>query len=74
MATTTQEQSKAPDVEVMASKEAPSSSTEVKEMSKDEHHLATLGYKQVFIRSFGMFENWAATFVSSCVYASCCPD
>ncbi|KAI7586039.1 hypothetical protein KC316_g5832, partial [Hortaea werneckii] len=32
-----------------------------REMTKDEHHLATLGYKQVFIRSFGMFENWAAT-------------
>ncbi|KAI7230885.1 hypothetical protein KC343_g1535 [Hortaea werneckii] len=33
-------------------------------MTKDEHHLATLGYKQVFIRSFGMFENWAATFTT----------
>lgn len=27
-------------------------------MSEDERHLATLGYKQVFIRSFGLFENW----------------
>ena len=62
----TQEQLKGPGVEVMASKEEQSSSVEVKEMSKDEHHLATLGYKQVFIRSFGIFENWAATFVSSC--------
>ncbi|RMY17100.1 hypothetical protein D0866_13562 [Hortaea werneckii] len=35
-----------------------------REMTKDEHHLATLGYKQVFIRSFGMFENWAATFTT----------
>jgi hypothetical protein len=34
------------------------------EMSKDEHHLATLGYRQVFIRSFGLFENWAATFTT----------
>ncbi|KAF2095068.1 amino acid transporter [Rhizodiscina lignyota] len=33
-------------------------------MSKDEHRLAQLGYKQVFIRSFGMFENWAATFTT----------
>lgn len=37
----------------------------VNEMSKDEHLLATLGYRQVFIRSFGLFENWAATFVRS---------
>ncbi|WPG99988.1 Hypothetical protein R9X50_00281200 [Acrodontium crateriforme] len=34
------------------------------EMSRDEHQLATLGYKQVFIRSFGLFENWAATFTT----------
>ncbi|KAI7478550.1 hypothetical protein KC351_g8116 [Hortaea werneckii] len=35
-----------------------------RKMTKDEHHLATLGYKQVFIRSFGMFEDWAATFTT----------
>ena len=35
----------------------------VTEMIKDVHHLATLGYKQVLTRSFGLFENWAATFV-----------
>lgn len=35
------------------------------EMTEDEHHLATLGYRQTFIRAFGMFENWAATFVSA---------
>lgn len=57
-------QTKEADEEIMASKEEPSSLVEKKEMSKDEHHLATLGYKQVFIRSFGLFENWAATFVS----------
>lgn len=51
-------------VDVTKSTEKPPDSVEVKEMSKDEHHLATLGYKQVFIRSFGLFENWAATFVS----------
>ena len=51
------------EVKVTKSKEKSQSSVEVKEMSKDEHHLATLGYKQVFIRSFGFFENWAATFV-----------
>ena len=57
----TKEQKKEAEVEVMASRVEPGA---VKEMSKDEHHLATLGYKQVFIRSFGLFENWAATFVS----------
>jgi len=33
-------------------------------MDKDEYHLATLGYKQSFIRGLGMFENWAATFTT----------
>ena len=50
-------------VEVGKSKDEPQRIIEVREMSQDEHHLASLGYKQVFIRSFGMFENWAATFV-----------
>ena len=27
------------------------------EMSRDEYTLATLGYRQVFVRSFGLFEN-----------------
>ena len=45
-------------------KDEPQTSVEVKEMSKDEHLLATLGYKQVFIRSLGLFENFAATYVS----------
>ena len=49
-------------VEVEESKADPTI-VEVKEMSKDEHLLATLGYRQVFIRSMGLFENWAATFV-----------
>lgn len=40
-------------------------------MTKDEHHLATLGYKQVFIRSFGMFENWAATCKSHALLLIC---
>lgn len=58
------EQKKEADVDVTTTKVEPQSSVEVKEMSQDEHHLATLGYRQVFIRSFGLFENWAATFVS----------
>jgi hypothetical protein len=31
-------------------------------MSTDEAHLASLGYKQEFFRTLGIFENWAATF------------
>lgn len=31
-------------------------------MNADEVHLASLGYKQEFFRSLGIFENWAATF------------
>ena len=57
------EQTKEGEVEVTTSKVEPPSSGEVITMSKDEHQLAKLGYKQVFIRSFGLFENWAATFV-----------
>jgi len=49
------------DMEPLPTKDAASSKVVVREMSRDEHHLATLGYTQVFIRSFGMFENWAAT-------------
>jgi amino acid transporter len=30
-------------------------------MTKDEYHLATLGYSQVLVRGLGLFENWAAT-------------
>lgn len=26
--------------------------------TKDEYHLATLGYKQEFFRNLGLFENW----------------
>jgi len=33
-------------------------------MTKDEYHLASLGYKQVFSRGLGMVENWAATFTT----------
>ncbi|OAL26095.1 Cholinephosphotransferase 1 [Fonsecaea nubica] len=33
-------------------------------LTHDEYHLATLGYKQEFIRSLGFFESWAATFTS----------
>lgn len=32
--------------------------------TRDEYHLATLGYKQEFLRSLSLFENWAATFTS----------
>lgn len=37
------------------------SSTLTVEMSRDEYTLATLGYRQVFVRSFGLFENVRAT-------------
>lgn len=30
--------------------------------SRDEYQLATLGYKQEFLRTLGLFESWAATF------------
>ena len=33
-------------------------------LTHDEYHLATLGYKQEFLRSLGFFESWAATFTS----------
>ncbi len=33
-------------------------------LTHDEYHLATLGYKQEFLRSLGLFESWAATFSS----------
>jgi hypothetical protein len=33
-------------------------------LSNDEYHLATLGYKQEFLRSLGFFESWTATFTS----------
>jgi hypothetical protein len=33
-------------------------------LSNDEYHLATLDYKQEFLRSLGFFESWAATFTS----------
>lgn len=33
------------------------SATETVAMSRDEYTLATLGYRQVFVRSFGLFEN-----------------
>ncbi|KAK5175830.1 uncharacterized protein LTR77_000970 [Saxophila tyrrhenica] len=58
------EPSKEVGVEVMGSKEAASTEVEVKEMSKDEHTLASLGYRQVFVRSLGLFENWAATYTT----------
>jgi hypothetical protein len=39
-------------------------------MSADEAHLASLGYKQEFFRTLGIFENWAATFTVSISYLS----
>ncbi|KAK4935892.1 hypothetical protein LTR66_009245 [Elasticomyces elasticus] len=51
---------KTADVKVKAS---PTSGT-VEAMAEDECHLATLGYIQVFMRNFNMFENWAATFTT----------
>ena len=38
--------------------------SEGKIYTRDEYNLATLGYKQEFLRSLGLFENWAATFTS----------
>jgi hypothetical protein len=40
------------------------SSDEVRLMSEDEYHLASLGYKQVLVRGLSIFENWAATFTT----------
>jgi hypothetical protein len=37
--------------------EKTSNVVETVEMSRDEYTLATLGYRQVFVRSFGLFEN-----------------
>jgi hypothetical protein len=37
-------------------------------MNADEAHLASLGYKQEFFRSLGIFENWAATFTVGASY------
>lgn len=39
-------------------------------LTHDEYHLATLGYKQEFIRCLGFFESWAAT----CMFPPCEPD
>jgi len=33
-------------------------------MTRDEYHLASLGYKQSFVRSLGILESWAATFTT----------
>lgn len=33
-------------------------------LTHDEYHLATLGYKQEFLRCMGFFESWSATFTS----------
>ena len=41
-----------------------SSTNEIKLMTKDEYHLATLGYRQVLVRGLGLFENWTATFTT----------
>src|ERR1700722_12805031 len=40
------------------------SANDIKLMTKDEYHLATLGYRQVLLRGLGLFENWAATFTT----------
>lgn len=49
-------------VDVAAPREKSPDEATIIEMTEDEHHLATLGYRQVLIRAFGMFESWAATF------------
>lgn len=51
-------------VDIAGSGDKSPPSVTVLEMTEDEHHLARLGYRQTFIRAFGMFESWAATFVS----------
>ncbi|KAL1880073.1 hypothetical protein Daus18300_001436 [Diaporthe australafricana] len=33
-------------------------------LSKDEQHLAKLGYKQEFFRHLGLFESWSATYIT----------
>ena len=33
-------------------------------LTHDEYHLATLGYRQEFLRSLGFFESWAAVLTS----------
>jgi hypothetical protein len=33
-------------------------------LTHDEYHLATLGYKQEFVRCLGLFESFASTFTS----------
>lgn len=36
------------------------------EMTRDEYTLASLGYRQVFVRSFGLFENVRDTSTRGC--------
>lgn len=36
------------------------STNEIKLMTKDEYHLATLGYRQVLVRGLGLFENFVS--------------
>ena len=40
------------------------STNEIKLMTKDEYHLATLGYRQVLVCGLGLFENWVETFTT----------
>ena len=40
------------------------STNEIKLMTKDEYHLATLGYRRVLVSGLGLFENWVATFTT----------
>jgi hypothetical protein len=50
--------------------EKTSSIVKTVEMSRDEYTLAALGYRQVFVRSFGLFENVELT--SSCSFVARC--
>ena len=45
----------------LASAESP---IEKRILTHDEYHLATLGYRQEFLRSLGFFESWAAVLTS----------
>jgi hypothetical protein len=51
------EKLKRTDMQAHDGKDTISGHTTVVEMTRDEYTLATLGYRQVFVRSFGLFEN-----------------
>ncbi|KAK2605616.1 hypothetical protein N8I77_008442 [Diaporthe amygdali] len=50
--------------QVKSSADGDVSAGETMVLSKDEQHLAKLGYKQEFFRHLGLFENWSATYIT----------